>query len=837
MERNPTPVWIAPVYARRLRLLLTLLSVAAFSACQNFKNIWDITEPSVTPGWVRFRPEANIDPRTVFKDYANLFQLPPGNEMIIVTEEKDELGMMHYRYKQFFKQIPVENAEFLVHAKDNRAVTANGALAANFSPAEITPRVSEEQAQKVARERLPADRYLREESLLADLEKGAPASDAGYRPAGKLMFAQKPHSDSQEWLLAWVFRLYVLPLERSRELYISAADGSLIKEVQLFGNCASGSGDTTFRGNQQFNTKNTNSRFYLTNDCNGNELRGVLWDMSRKSVDVFDDNNNWNGNNRSTVTSYWALDIVYDYFRLVHNRTSYDNKNSNMSVFNDPNLTNAAFGGKGTITIGFGSTNSDNDDYNPIDIVGHEFGHSLIEASAQLGYDATKESAALNESFSDILGQMVERWEEQNQTPDWVIGDDKGCAGAAICRDLQNPKNFSQPDTYKGNFWQNTNIDPHVNGNVQNRWFYLVTDGGTGTNTETGAPYSIAGIGIQKSGKIVYRSLTKYLNAGSDYKDARAGSIRAAEDLYGIDSQEVGQVIKAWCAVGLCPYSQPKKPDIFDIAGGNPNPISPDNNNTLAGATPLGSGKYSWSTGEKNPQIKLTGLNIFPLNDIDYFKVTLPNIPQRFGGKCFRSGYSVSLTNNINANVYNNGAIVKKFSNASFLNIPSENINGGDMTIAISPAFPGQILDYDMQVVYYTSIDSDCYRDGPKQKWELLTECIMCNVGILSHGERVILEPPYRNKNKIPVQDYYFYQTGEANVAEIPIQISAGNRLRAQLIDNNGNVLAAADNVEKSAQGNILRLKTGRLSEGIYSLRFSDFGNGSEIAVRLPVGG
>ena len=73
----------------------------------------------------------------------------------------------------------------------------------------------------MARERLPAERYLREESLLADLEKGAPASDAGYRPAGKLMFAQKPHSDSQEWLLAWVFRLYVLPLEHSRELYVT----------------------------------------------------------------------------------------------------------------------------------------------------------------------------------------------------------------------------------------------------------------------------------------------------------------------------------------------------------------------------------------------------------------------------------------------------------------------------------------------------------------------------------------------------------------------------------------------------------------------------------------
>ena len=33
---------------------------------------------------------------------------------------------------------------------------------------------------------------------------------------------------------------------------------------------------------------------------------------------------------------------------------------------------------------------------------------------------------------------------------------------AAICRNLQNPKAFSQPDTYKGTFWQaGATPDPH----------------------------------------------------------------------------------------------------------------------------------------------------------------------------------------------------------------------------------------------------------------------------------------------------------------------------------------------------------------------------------------
>ena len=63
------------------------------------------------------------------------------------------------------------------------------------------------------------------------------------------------------------------------------------------------------------------------------------------------------------------------------------------------------------------------------------------------------------------------------------------------------------------------NIDPHVNGSVQNRWFYLITDGGTGTNSEltTNQDYNITGLGIEKARRIVYRTLTTYLTAASDY--------------------------------------------------------------------------------------------------------------------------------------------------------------------------------------------------------------------------------------------------------------------------------------------------------------------------------
>ena len=41
-----------------------------------------------------------------------------------------------------------------------------------------------------------------------------------------------------------------------------------------------------------------------------------------------------------------------------------------------------------------------------IDVVGHEFAHAVTQFSADLIYES--ESGALNESFSDIFGEMVE---------------------------------------------------------------------------------------------------------------------------------------------------------------------------------------------------------------------------------------------------------------------------------------------------------------------------------------------------------------------------------------------------------------------------------------------
>jgi Zn-dependent metalloprotease len=825
------------------QLVVPVIAIAFFVSCEKPKqeqkpkpnrDITDIAQPVTTPGWIAFKSEAKINPKTLFKDHAAIFHLPPGNEMRAQSEETDDLGLTHYRYQQFFHEIKVENAEFLVRARDNVAVSANGKLAYDFQPQTTAPQLSEEQAWDIVHRHIPAQRYFRDDNLVDDLTSQDPVA-AGFRPKGTLLFAENPKSTAGERRLVWMFKVYVVPFDKSRQIYIDAADGSVMKELPLFPPCYWGSGPVTFRGTKSINTQKKGDRYYLVDDCDGTLLTASLLDAVNKRVDISDDDNNWAGNNPSVVTSYWGLRASYDYFNLIHNRRSYDGKNGNMTILNDPNMDNGghnARGGGGTIRIGLANP-GDNDDYNALDIVGHEFTHSVIEQTANLTQDVTKESNALNESFCDIFGQMTEQWIEGGTKKEWVIGDDKGCAPPYICRDMMNPKTFNEPDTYKGNFFQTPCTDPHVNATVQDRWFALLCDGGSGTNTELSSAYNVNGVGMVKGRKIAYRTLTRYLNADAAYADARAASLSAASDLYGADSSEVESVTNAWCAVGLCPYVIPKKADVFDTPGGNPNPASPNNNNTIGGATPIGTGNrlfgtgsYPWSSG-KQPSLRIQNLSIYPANDVDYFNITFPDV-KGLNGRCFSSGFAFDFGTKVNARIFVNGVVTQTYVDTSFFSI-GVSIEPTPIVLEITAPFPGQILTYNLSIAFFLHYKSDCFQPGMPNLWDEIRSCPMCDLQVLKGFDRVILDPLYRQPDKVEVGDHYFYWKGEGAL-QIPVNVLQGNNLHVELVNEAGQTVAATD---RNGPNDLL-LNASQTRPGVYSLRFSGFGNGTEILVRTP---
>lgn len=190
--------------------------------------------------------------------------------------------------------------------------------------------------------------------------------------------------------------------------------------------------------------------------------------------------------------------------------------------------------------------------YAAIDVIGHEFTHGVVFFESNLGFK--NESGALNESFGDIFGFMVERYSFPGNF-DWTNGEDPIPGGR---RSLENPGSIAflplatagLPNVYKGARWYGGTGDGggvHINCGPQNRWFNLLAVGGT--ESETGV--TVQGIGIDKAALITYVSMTTFIQSNSLYPDARQGAIAAATLLFGACSFEVIQTTNAWAAVGV----------------------------------------------------------------------------------------------------------------------------------------------------------------------------------------------------------------------------------------------------------------------------------------------
>ena len=323
---------------------------------------------------------------------------------------------------------------------------------------------------------------------------------------------------------------------------------------------------------------------YLTNPPYTYEI----WDYDLGGSDDFggggnlqinDGANNWSignnngkylinlGNPNPSLDVHWGMEVTYDYYLNTFGRDSYDGNGSVIkNVINPPWMqegsarNNATAGALGLPIMSFGL--GDGINKNPsvgLDAEGHEYSHLVINNNGNGGLDYERESGALNESFADIFGTSIEFYSGVN--PDWLIGEGIMINQAAL-RSMSNPKDFDHPDTYNGENWKNPNCGVperdandhcgvHTNSGVQNYWFYLLSEGGSGTN-DIGNAYSVTGIGIDKAGEIAYKNLTTYLpSQTSNYYNSYLGSLQAAQEIYGVSSQEYNSVRQAWYAVGI----------------------------------------------------------------------------------------------------------------------------------------------------------------------------------------------------------------------------------------------------------------------------------------------
>jgi uncharacterized repeat protein (TIGR01451 family) len=269
----------------------------------------------------------------------------------------------------------------------------------------------------------------------------------------------------------------------------------------------------------------------------------------------------WGTSDPAEMSAARNLDLVQRYYAEVHGRSSFNNARAyaRANVHQGVNYVNAYWDGT-ALYFGDGD-NVTAGPFSVLDVCGHEFTHAVDQYTADLVYSG--ESGALNESFSDIMGTCVEFWAEPDGrslypsksagTADWLCGEDCWLASTAL-RDMRNPHNTAtvgagneQPSRYKGTYWDPAQ-EVHQNDGVQNFFFYLLAEGGSGTND--GLIYNVTGIGITNAQRVAYRALTVYATPNTSYQTARSAWVSAALDY---NTTWAASAAAAWSAVGVSP--------------------------------------------------------------------------------------------------------------------------------------------------------------------------------------------------------------------------------------------------------------------------------------------
>ena len=551
---------------KKLLILCLAMSGIFFSTQTNAQDLVK-GDPGMYPEQIRFNANAPAFTKGMVLIADASGKLMTSNQALLNHLETDNLGYQHYRYQQTFAGIPVDQATYIIHVKGGMVSSQNGKWIKDF-PADLktAPLITNAAALNAAMKFVGAREYKWQvpgEEAFIKREQNDPA--ATFFPKAELVYYSGEEDVNPSALrLAFKLDIYAqMPLSR-QYVFVDATSGKILGKRELIHTTnAPGTAVTAYSGTQAITTDYTGTTYRLRETGRGNGIN--TYDMRLAgtnygaAVDFTDADNNWNNVNANkdqyATDGHWGTEKTYDYYLSKHNRNSVDNAgfalnsyvHTNLVAFGYGNNINAFWDGS-RMTYGDGGT-SGSTTYTPLtalDVCGHEITHGVTERTSNLTY--SNQSGAMNEGFSDIFGTAIEFY-AKGTGGNWLIGENIGAA----FRSMSNPNQFSQPDTYLGTYWYTGTADNggvHTNSGVLNFWFYLLAQGGSGTN-DIGSVYSVTGIGIDAAAAIAYRTNTVYLVSSSNYANARTYAIQSATDLYGAGSAQVIATTNAWYAVGI----------------------------------------------------------------------------------------------------------------------------------------------------------------------------------------------------------------------------------------------------------------------------------------------
>jgi Zn-dependent metalloprotease len=439
--------------------------------------------------------------RAVLAEHGELFGLTSRPAELGHAEvTTDQLGMTHVQFDQMAAGVPVFGSQMSVHFSANGEYVdfLSGSVAPEVHVAETTVKIDREAAVARAKAILPAGEVVRAPTLQAYVGTGPVISGPSAR-------------------LAWFVWLLDGKRQVSDEYVIDAVDGKVLKVF-----------------NKDMEARNR----LVYNANNGATLPGTL---------VRSEGGPATGN-KDVDNAYNYSGDTYDLYSSWFGRDSYDGKGATLkSSAHFRNGYENAFWNGVQMVYGDGFASAE-------DVVGHELTHAVTEYTSGLVYEW--QSGALNEAFSDIMGETLEYFKKGSN--DWLMG--AALPGGAI-RSLKEPNEYfvlGQPGPKQMSEWYGgceDNFGVHVNSTIVGHAYYLLAKE----------------IGVPSAAQIFYRAFTLYLKPNSTFEDARNSAIQAAADLYGSGSTQYNKTVTAFNTVGLNGEAQPPAPNcefVFECSFG-----------------------------------------------------------------------------------------------------------------------------------------------------------------------------------------------------------------------------------------------------------------------------
>lgn len=479
----------------------------------------------------------------------------PDEELALVQNRRDALGHQHLRFGQEYKGLPVWPAELGAHFdRVGNLTLVEGAYVPTPALDSLEPKLSGDDAVERAKTEI------------------APGKSASASAPQLIIYGPVNRPPR----LAWKFELTV-SLSEAWLLVVDAQEGGILhRSSRVCDGQVQGSGVDLVGASRSVNVWQTDNTYYLADtskrsynaafdpindphgvitiaDAQGASVQEVLLGASR----IVSGNAPDRWDVPAAISAAFNFSETYDYYLDRHGRNSLDGEGGNITaIVRVGNYNNASWNGNLRVML-FGEVEPF---AASLDVIGHELTHGVTQTSAGLLYE--NQSGALNEAFSDILGDMVEaRTRGRN---DWLMGSDL----KAPIRNLKDPAAFTawltgRPYPVKmSEFAQIPNTPDsdhggvHINSSIINHAFYLLAEGMPGA------------IGLGRAESIFFRCLTQHLLAQSQFVDCRLGCVAAAEELFGKDSTEARLTAQAFDTVEiLAAPNTPEPTPIPTVAG------------------------------------------------------------------------------------------------------------------------------------------------------------------------------------------------------------------------------------------------------------------------------